>query len=440
MKGMRCFKARFIAIPFMLFSFFCICSKLNSQTAATSERLQQATEWINATIATAPIDDIRSLSPDERQTLIADLRAWVKNGQAGQSSKSPGGQTATVKPVITEKELFPNPIVLWASVPQVKANVNQASRWVYGVPYGAAKGTQSNFYLNPDSYLFTGTATFSFSQAFLSISNRTKLCSGNNVIPSTLCNNPKFMLGTRPQDSWQRLLSAITLVSTTAQNPRFSQGIVPEAGTISYQKTFSETVTGSFDPTGLFRTATDFNSGLQALKNDPANYAALPKPCLKGSWNDRQCLVALSYGYGPGRQWAEALVPTIAITAITASDLAKSGANTFIQPPTQVSALYQFSATWDLRKWMPNASTLADAASVVNGLAGAQNPSTSQQKDSASDSKNDPDLKWRSQVAWYCFQLVSNPAIANNDVWWTKFEGTVLDTQTKSENAALSSH
>jgi len=401
---------------------------LQGETTAGADRLQLATNWINAVVATKPVADLRSLNPDERDALIKDIRAWLTNAE-------PKAKPAP----ITEKQVFPDREVLWARVPQIKADVAQASKWVYGVPYGAPKGATSNFYPNPDTYLFTGTATFNFAQAFLSTSDRENLCNAvtsQGSSPAQRC-GWSFLLGSRPRDVGERLLSAVTLISTTAQNPRFSQGLVPQPGTVSYQKTFSETVTGSFDPTKIFRTGTDFKNAADALskhnyQNDiRGSDKAVSRliGCAQETDDDKvsSCIHSLAYGYGKRKQAMEILVPTIQVKAVTASDLAKSGANTFIQPPTQIPAQYEFSATWDLRTFVPNAGVRTDVVSAMQSIqraaanSSSENPPVSSQTDAQTQ-------KWKAQVSWYCIQLVSHPELAENESWWTRFENSILSS------------
>jgi hypothetical protein len=445
MKAMRLFLKVITAAALIGGEFAYQVTPLHAETPGIDLRLQQVTDWINAVILPLPIADIRNLDPLERRALIEHIHEWVNNAQAKQVAPSSEPPLS-----LTEDDLFPKHWALWARVPSVKTDVAKASKWVYGVPYGSPKSTAASFYLNPDSYLFTGTATFTFSQAFLSIADRATLCktatptSGASDTPDhgsdkhPHCSDPDFILGNRHVDPWQRLISAIQLVSTTSQNPRFSQGIVPEIGTASYEKTFAETVTGTFDPALLFRTATDFNKAVGALNHD--NIADTGKirgirqqlPCgqpLPVPPTVKTCIDALSYGQGKMKQFLEISVPKIEVKAVTASDLAKSGANTFVQPPTPTSALYEFSATWDLTRWVPNATTRANAADTIKTVRDyPKKPDSSSggQADAAPGSQDGSTMKWKAQVAWYCATLISHPELAADEVWWSKFENVVL--------------
>lgn len=425
------------------------------QTLPSDERLQQAVTWMNTVVLTEPVGDLGAYTPDQKAALIADLQKWMRSGATVSSVAVPvtGDPAAKPKREVKEAMVFPANGSLWLLVPQIKADVSEASKWVYGVPYGSPKGSANAFYPNPDSYLFTGTATFNFAQAFLSISDRQKLCDAVTESDRSegTCKNIAFLMGTRHRDSWQRLLSAVTLVSTTSQNPRFSQGLVPEEGTVSYEKTFSETVTGSFDATKLFRTATDYKNGLdiQAGSSKTLQYGEVPLPgcALKFDPLDpkvvkaakkaaesqdevvtQECIDAIAYGSGHWQKMGKMLIPTIEVKAVTASDLAKSGANTYIQPPSQIPALYSFSATWDLRKYIPSATTLSDAAAVMQEVASAAQPSTGRGVSGApvSAAKSNPDMRWKGEVAWFCIQLISHPDVVSNDAWWTRFQDAIL--------------
>lgn len=408
------------------------------QTTVEDERLQQAVTWMNTVIVTEPIGDIRAYTADQKAALIADLQKWMRGSLQVGPTDAPAGKP---KKDVTEGVAFPEEGSLWLLVPQVKADVSEASKWVYGIPYGAPKGTVSTFYPNPDTYLFTGTATFNFAQAFLSISDRQRLCTAVSDAnrSSARCKNVPYLMGARTQDSWQRLLSAVILISTTSQNPRFSQGLVPIQGTVSYEKTFSETVTGSFDATKLFKTASDYKMGLSSVStilNGKQNEVKLPAPC-DGKWDTKGCIDAIAYGYGHWQKVAKMLIPTINVKAVTESDLAKSGANTFIQPPTQIPALYEYGATWDLRKYVPSAATRADAIDVMQATATAPPPALgghAASQAAPSPAKADPDMKWKGQVAWFCIQLVSHPNVVSSDGWWTKFQNAILSPELETTN------
>jgi len=449
----------------------CCSIQAVAQSIPEEDRLQQAVTWMNTVVVTEPVSDLRAYTPDQKAALIADLQKWMKSGSAIGSAELPATSTPAEKPKreINETMVFPEKGSLWLLVPQIKTDVSEASKWVYGVPYGSPKGSANAFYPNPDSYLFTGTATFNFAQAFLSISDRQKLCDAVTESDRSegTCKNIGFLMGSRDRDSWERLLSAVTLISTTSQNPRFSQGLVPEAGTVSYEKTFSETVTGSFDATKLFRTATDYKNGLdiQAGASKTLGYheVDLPTPCktssvtltpkIKKAANKageqpdemakdiatQACIDAIAYGSGHWQKMGKMLIPTIEVKAVTASDLAKSGANTYIQPPSQIPALYSFSATWDLRKYIPSATTLSDAAAVMQAAAPASPSSAGGGASAApvSAAKPDPDVKWKGQVAWFCIQLISHPEVVSNDGWWTRFQDAILGGGVGTANSSV---
>jgi hypothetical protein len=432
------------------------------------DRIQLVTDWMNAVITNKTVGNIQHLDPDERAELIEEIRDWMSGIPSSAEESSPAA-VAEAGPSVSASDVFPDRWTLFLRVPQAKIDWAQAPPYVYGVPVGAAKTVNAAFYPNPDSALFTGSATFDFSQAFLTLADRAKLCrvvsapdvtqpeKVNGVEKDTAGKTKKdygcswqALMGLRSVDLAQRVVSSFNVTSTISQNPKFTQGLIPQPGTVLDKTTYSGSVTGTFDPKHIFRTATDLNSifgifspekgsdtkvnfglGSDVEKLQGRIYQALGCgenfPPLKGEnpkQDLRHCIRHLSYG--GGQQWAEILLPVVQVKAVTPSDLYKTGTNTFVQPPTQFNALYEVSATWSLTNWVPNAALRADAVSTLQS--GQRLLSHTPAKQQAS-TVSTGDQRWKAQVAWLCLQLVSRPEIAENDAWWAKFQDAVLVRQ-----------
>ena len=336
-----------------------------------------------------------------------------------------------------------------ARVPSIKIEAVQTSKYVYGVPYGAPAGTPADYLKNPDSSLLNYSATLNFAEAFLSIADRGTTCASaaalrkanvriNAVAQRNFCTSFVYLTGGRGIDLAQRLASGVSLTYTAAQNARFQSSLLQAGQAVS----FSDSLTGSFDPTKTWRTASDWLAAIRVLPpnerddlegdGDPHSNVTKDYPCLSLTEKDG-CFLRYAYGYRPP-QFLQALLPRVDVKVVTPLNFQSAGNIFLSQQPDEHKRLYTVSATLDLSRFIPNSNTRSDAANVIAELAKARREKLKAQKlraRSAADQKVEEFVAkdwhgWRKEVALLYKALADNPDLVSNESWWETFQATVF--------------
>jgi hypothetical protein len=393
-------------------------------------RLDTAQAWVT-TLSVKGADQypLASMSADQREKFQTAFKEWVD------------GKSSETKPTLVDfEDLSSGLSERIKRAPSVKIEGVQASRYAYGVPYGSPAGTQSSFLSNPDTALFNYSATLNFSELFLSVADRTTACKSANALVaagfkmhekkegSDWCNDYQFITGNRGRDFAERFFSGLSLTYTASQNAKVQKSLIQGDGDV----TFSHSITGSFDPTKFWRTASDWEAAVGVYESqadiegegdkssrdiDPVEKQSSPVP-----FHDFPCLdpsregCFSDYAYGWKKiQILKALIPRVDVKAVTPLNF-QSANNVFLsQPADERKVLYTVALSIDLTKFIPNSKSRASAANVLVALANT--------KDKRSAPK--AAFEWRLKVKIYYVQLISDPHKVDDDTWWNEFQRVV---------------
>lgn len=336
-----------------------------------------------------------------------------------------------------------------ARVPSIKVEAAQTPKYVYGVHYGAPIGTPADYLNNPDSSLLNYSATLNFSEAFLSITDRTTACTSARTLRDArvavrpvaqrdFCTDFVYLTGGRALDFAQRLASGVSLTYTASQNARFQSNLLQSGQPIS----FSNSLTGSFDPTKTWRTAADWLAALHVLSPDRKDHLEADGDSHSDVTEDYPCLSLvgkdgcfLRYAYGDrSHQLIQALLPKVDVKIVTPLNFQSSGNVFLTQKPDEHKRLYVVSASLDLSRFIPNSSTRADAANVIAELAKVKQERLKAEKwraiNAADREKEQAVAKewstWRQEVADLYTALVRDPDLVSKEAWWETFRATLF--------------
>ena len=396
-------------------------------------RLDTAQSWITTlSVKGADQYSLPSLSSEQQRLFQTAFADWA------------AGKPTEAKPTIGDVNFDDLSSELSERIkraPSVKIEGVQASKYVYGVPYGSPAGTQAGFLGNPDSALFNYSATLNFSELFLSVSDRTTACKSASALRAAgmtvnikpgekdFCKDYEFITGDRNRDFAQRLVSGITVTYTASQNAKFQKSLLQGERDI----TFSHSVTGSFDPTKMWRSASDWESAAAVYASQAvirgagddfsASIEQFPRGDAPVGINDFPCLDLRSsvgcfyrYAYGWHKvQILEALIPRVDVKVVTPLNFQAANNVFLVQPADERKVLYTVALSVDLTKFIPNNKTRASAANVLVTLANTE----------AKRKSADVAHAWRLKVAASYAELVNNPSLVDDETWWNQFRSLI---------------
>ena len=126
------------------------------------------------------------------------------------------------------------------------------------------------------------------------------------------------------------------------------------------------------------------------------------------------CFYRYAYGWHKV-QILEALIPRVDVKVVTPLNFQAANNVFLVQPLDERKVLYTVALSVDLTKFIPNNKTRASAANVLVTLANAE----------AKRKSADGAHTWRLKVAASYAELVNNPSLVDDEVWWNQFRSLV---------------
>jgi hypothetical protein len=434
--------------PLALLLFIAV-SSFAEQQEDQQRRIIVATNWLYS-LCVVPNGDFQAITPIE---LRDAFEAWAKSNQdTAQCEPKAFKATKPASPllVVEVSSIRLRPWERIARMPQFRTQIQQTPAYVYGVLQGAPANTPSQFFPNPDHSIFSYGGPVHFDELYVGADTRVAICTvlddlyqkanqenpKANIRPDKRCTDSGYLLANRVRDNFTRIGAAVSLDINFSQVPKFQSPIVITSLSNLNFPEWSKTITGSFDASKLFRSATEMKgiAGYVGKVNLKSNYGVnlmdkntiLRDLCdrksdeLNDPTNTTHCIQAITVG-GMAKRLAISILPRIDVKAISPFDLSKYGSS-FVAPPNRAGrSLYTVTLNWDLRSLIPSTASRLDALTAIKSLHDSEDKPPL-------DDKKIREALWRRQVAASYLELRSMPERSLDPVWWSRFEAILMRT------------
>jgi hypothetical protein len=406
---------------------------LTQEATLLDQRLNVATDWLYR-LCVVPGGDFRNLDPAK---LTDAFDVWSKSTQdAAQCDPKEfkGAKPPDPSLAVDVSAIRLSPWERIARIPQFRTQIQQAPDYVYGVVQDAPANTPNQFFPNPDHALFSYGGPIHFDELYVAADTRVAICSVLNDLkqadPDHRCNDDQYLLANRIRDNFTRFGAAVSLDINYSQVPKYQAPILVTSLSALQFPSYSKTITGSFDPSKLFRSPAEMKgiagyAGKVTLKDNGKvifdSDTVLHSICnyqladLANKDKTATCIQAITIG-DVVKRLAISVLPRLDVKALSPFDLSKYGSS-FVAPPNKAGrSLYTVTLNWDLRSIVPTTAARLDAFNAIKSL---HDPKPVSDKDIK-------EAQWRRQVASLYLELRRTPDRAEDSAWWNRFETIVL--------------
>jgi hypothetical protein len=275
---------------------------------------------------------------------------------------------------------------------------------------------------NPDHGLLSVGGSLNLGELYISPEIRNSLCDTALTLWSRAnelsCNDMKYLLGTRKRDWWGRLASAITIKTTVSQIPRIQSNQDVTVVLKNNDIRWSPKVTGTFDPTLLFRGPSDWKAWSSHYRDGFRNELGPECQRINEPHFDARCYERF-LRTGSLKLILGTYLPRIDVTAYSPFDFVKYGVSqTFVEPPSGGKTIYDVTLTWDLKRLFPSAQNRSDALKTYQTIHSATNLPKRR--------ADGPNLPWMRRVEALYLELASTPQVSRDADWWNMFRATLF--------------
>ena len=399
----------------------------NTSDSKVGKRLDIAARWLDSLCVLSQGD----LHTVPMQQLNDELDAWVSKTDPAPNCKAP-------KPIEVDRSTVDlRYIKRLARVGEFRLQRQQLATSVVGVIQGEPSTTTARPLFNPQSSIYSVGGPVHFDEFYVGADVRSAVCALDKSFIKVVgvqdkCSDADYVAAGRKRDAYSRGLASITLDINFAQIPLFQNGLlVTDPAAINYPR-MTKTVTGSFDPKKLFRSAAEWKALATNLKDIPAfdkdnKDKALRLVCGTGEIDPvlgnqsvaEGCLKNLTVG-GKAEQFMLSVLPTVNVSATTPFELSKQGTS-YRASDSAGESLYTVTASWNLRNIIAPASVRADALANLKKADPRMTPKLT--VDEADK------MRMRSKVSRMYIELKGDQECAGKDEWWDRFEQAVLILQ-----------
>ena len=394
------------------------------------EHLNIAKKWLS----TLGVEYQDEITPQNSAHLQAVLDSWRNLKPTSQT-----GDSAKVKPPqfisgVSHQDLFPNFGSRLLRISSFSSELVRTPDYVAALVPGQGTSSQTQFIPNPDHGLLSVGGTMTFSELYVSPDVRASMCEMTGKgsaydTTSSHCNDPRFLSGHRKREVFGRIANGVTIKTTVSQIPRIQSG-VDIAGVPTFNNLrWTPTVTGTFDPTHLFWSASDWKTWSGHLKGlsdagfhlDPL----FPDSCNGSPETNDTCLHDLVRP-SVARTALMSLVPKVDIKAYTPFDYVKIAPTTLVEPPSGGKTIYDVTFAWDLHKLLPSSTDRLDALKALAQLQAFRKTQSSSNPPAEPPPQPAADSLWKQRVEMLYVELSDTPAVCTDPVWWNKFRSLVM--------------
>jgi hypothetical protein len=346
-----------------------------------------------------------------------------------------------------------------ARMGQFQVDIQQTPDYVYGVLQGQPSSTPSRFLPDPEHAIVSLGGPLFLNELYVGADTRVGVCSALDLKAlhaDDPCFDPLYVEARRVRDNVLRVTAAMALNINFSQVPRYQSQVVLTSLQSFGVPEWSKTITGSFDPSMLFRSMNEKKAlaGYAGQLADALSAAggsfvpvsdkvdgttstnkftrdtivqdlcdsekATTQKFTSEKFTDN-CIARMTIG-GTTQRLVISLLPVINVKVTSPFDLAKYGTN-FIAPPGKAGqSLYDVTLTWNLRNLIPSASSRLDAYNAAAALA---KPATAPA--SPADQMQQKQTQWKRTVAKMYIELKGIPTRSLDEEWWARFESLVID-------------